>query len=96
MKEINFNDTIVSNNRFVDKLEKFCIIKGRLSLQVNSIQGSGPNGLVLVTKLNVYKDELKKIQEEKNTASQLLLEYEEKIVEIENEQAGNNAYRTGK
>lgn len=29
MRAINFNDTIVSNNRFMDKLEKICIIKGK-------------------------------------------------------------------
>ena len=63
-----------------------------LSVQVNSMQGFGPSGLVLVNKLNVYKDEMKKIQEEKKTDRQLLLEYEEKIAEIENEQATKDAY----
>ena len=32
-----------------------------ISIQINSIQGHGPSGLVLVTKLNIYKEELKEL-----------------------------------
>ena len=63
-----------------------------ISVQAGSMQGSESGGLVLATKLNVYEDELKKIQEEKKTANQMLLDYEGKIAEIENAQAADNAY----
>ena len=63
-----------------------------LSIQINSIKSSELSGLVPVTRLNAYMDELKTKQEERKDANHLLLEYEEKIGKIEKEQTAEDTY----
>jgi uncharacterized protein YlxW (UPF0749 family) len=78
-------------NRIITIFGMTFLIGVVLSAQIGA-QNSGQRGLVLITQTQMYKEELQKVQEEKESAGKQLLEYESRIDEIEKDEAGKSAY----